>query len=238
MKSHPIGARGHKWQLAGTKATPQPRLYPTKRGPFVDTLRANAAPSRVTSRGSSSERGITNMSMRVRIELRCLVIGGGSIMSGSLLDNYASIPIDDLVASIAKDRRRPLRIVDADFGGLDGTICGLWLALPVADLIFVADDLSGMHRDHVILHELAHPLLITARRLGGNDRRGRIAVSLAEARPRETSPATKSLRRRAQEAAAEQLASAVAASTRRTQRSAWVDDASARQVARVLGRPQ
>lgn len=164
-------------------------------------------------------------------------MGGGSIMSGSLLDNYASIPIDDLVASIAKGRRRPIRIVDADFGGLDGTICGLWLALPVADLIFIADDLSGMHRDHVILHELAHLLL---------DHRAVSEATIEEVAslfPSLKPDLVKRVLQRshyddAQEAAAEQLASAVAASTRRTQRSAWVDDASARQVARVLGRPQ
>jgi hypothetical protein len=36
--------------------------------------------------------------------------------------------------------------------------CGMWLALPAADLVFYEVTTSRLHREHIIVHELAHIL--------------------------------------------------------------------------------
>jgi hypothetical protein len=34
--------------------------------------------------------------------------------------------------------------------------CGLWVALPDGDVVFVEEETSAVHREHICLHELAH----------------------------------------------------------------------------------
>jgi hypothetical protein len=59
-------------------------------------------------------------------------------------------------ADAISDRRgRPLRLVakPSPLGP-----CGMWLALPDTDVVFYETATSQLHRDHIIVHELAHLL--------------------------------------------------------------------------------
>lgn len=58
-------------------------------------------------------------------------------------------------ATISHRRGRPLRLL-AKSSPLGP--CGLWIALPDADVVFYEAATSPLHRDHIIVHELAHLL--------------------------------------------------------------------------------
>ncbi|MBL8932795.1 MAG: hypothetical protein JNL54_21955 [Kineosporiaceae bacterium] len=60
-----------------------------------------------------------------------------------------------LAETIARRRGRPIRL-HAKPSPLGP--CGLWLALPDADYVFYETATSRLHRDHIIVHELAHLL--------------------------------------------------------------------------------
>ncbi len=72
--------------------------------------------------------------------------------------------VDELAARIAADRGRALRIQSRPPAG-DG-ITGTIFRLGSEDVIFWRADLSGVHRDHVICHELGH--LLCGHLEGGN----------------------------------------------------------------------
>jgi hypothetical protein len=57
--------------------------------------------------------------------------------------------------AISHRRGRPLRLLTKS-----STLgpCGMWLALPDADLVFYEAATSRLHREHIIVHELAHLL--------------------------------------------------------------------------------
>lgn len=56
---------------------------------------------------------------------------------------------------ISRRRGRPLELVpkQSRLGP-----CGVWLALPDRDFVFYEPETTSIHRDHIILHELAHLL--------------------------------------------------------------------------------
>jgi hypothetical protein len=57
--------------------------------------------------------------------------------------------------AISRRRGRPLRLLakSSPIGP-----CGMWLALPETDLVFYEAATSRLHREHIIVHELAHLL--------------------------------------------------------------------------------
>jgi hypothetical protein len=57
--------------------------------------------------------------------------------------------------AISCRRGRPLRLL-AKSSPLGP--CGMWLALPDADVVFYETATSRLHREHIIVHELAHLL--------------------------------------------------------------------------------
>lgn len=63
--------------------------------------------------------------------------------------------VDVFADSVSRRRGRPVRLL-AKTTPLGP--CGLWLALPSADWVFYEDGTSRLHRDHIIVHELAHLL--------------------------------------------------------------------------------
>ena len=67
------------------------------------------------------------------------------------------VPFDvqALCEQVAERRGRPIRLLP--MSGLTG-ICGLWIATDHSDLIFHESETTPPHRDHIILHELAHLL--------------------------------------------------------------------------------
>lgn len=70
-------------------------------------------------------------------------------------DAFASI--DDLVGAVATMRGRRLSIVPYPLD-TPGMPCGVWVALPDVDVMFIEDRTSVLHREHICLHELAHVL--------------------------------------------------------------------------------
>ena len=74
-----------------------------------------------------------------------------------LLDVDVPDPFDVHVFadSVSRRRGRPVRLV-AKTSPLGP--CGVWVALPTIDWVFYEDGTSRLHRDHIIVHELAHLL--------------------------------------------------------------------------------
>lgn len=60
---------------------------------------------------------------------------------------------DDLLDAVATRRGRPLRLLDKDGSG---DVCGAWISTAVCDYVFVDSLATGLHREHIVAHELAH----------------------------------------------------------------------------------
>lgn len=63
--------------------------------------------------------------------------------------------IQTFADAVSRRRQRPLYLL-AKTSHLGP--CGLWLALPEVDYVFYESATSPVHRDHIIVHELAHLL--------------------------------------------------------------------------------
>lgn len=74
-----------------------------------------------------------------------------------LLDVDVPDPFDVHVFAdcVSRRRGRPIRLL-AKTTPLGP--CGMWIALPTSDWVFYEDGTSRLHRDHIIVHELAHLL--------------------------------------------------------------------------------
>ncbi|AXB42862.1 hypothetical protein [Amycolatopsis albispora] len=74
-----------------------------------------------------------------------------------LRDLPLPVPFDvhALCEQVAARRGRPIRLLP--MSGLTG-VCGLWIATDHTDLIFHESETTPPHREHIILHELAHVL--------------------------------------------------------------------------------
>jgi hypothetical protein len=55
--------------------------------------------------------------------------------------------------ALAVTRGRPILL--EPLAGTAGA-CGVWVAVPSADLIFYEEETSPLHQDHIILHEISH----------------------------------------------------------------------------------
>ena len=64
----------------------------------------------------------------------------------------------ELVVAIERRRGRPLKVVERHLGTLPNMPCGIWVPLEKADVVFVEEETSPAHRQHICLHELAHIL--------------------------------------------------------------------------------
>lgn len=58
--------------------------------------------------------------------------------------------------ALSDSRHRPIRLIARPAMG--DSITGMVAQLPMSDVIFYRDDLDGVHRDHVICHEIGHLL--------------------------------------------------------------------------------
>lgn len=66
---------------------------------------------------------------------------------------------DALCALVSKRRGRPIVIHESSALTLDVNVpCGLWIELDDVDNILVAKGATPSHRDHIVVHELAHVL--------------------------------------------------------------------------------
>ncbi|MGW6876989.1 hypothetical protein ACWGHA_32190 [Streptomyces xanthophaeus] len=85
------------------------------------------------------------------------------------LDIPHPLDVERLSASISEQRGRPLHLLPLpEAVGAEAGVCGLWLGLGDADIVFYEAATSRVHQTHIILHELAH-MLLDHGRLGVDD---------------------------------------------------------------------
>lgn len=64
--------------------------------------------------------------------------------------------VDELAASLAEQRGKPLRFVPMSGPRGEHTPCALWVAFDHEDVICVEPATTSWHREQLIVHELAH----------------------------------------------------------------------------------
>lgn len=72
------------------------------------------------------------------------------------LDLRPPFDIERVCAGLAAQRGRPIHLRPMRLP--EGGPCGLWLATQRADVVCYDDAVTGLHRDHIILHEIGHLL--------------------------------------------------------------------------------
>ncbi len=65
--------------------------------------------------------------------------------------------VEDFLTGIGEVRGRPITVIDAPLP--TRKVCGLWVGTDTADTIVISDQLRGVQRDHVVMHEVAHVVL-------------------------------------------------------------------------------
>ncbi|MCX4694356.1 hypothetical protein [Streptomyces sp. NBC_01408] len=76
------------------------------------------------------------------------------------LDMARPLDVERLCRSVSDRRGRPLHLLPLpETAGSVAGVCGLWLSLGDADIVFYEAATSRVHQTHIILHELAHMLL-------------------------------------------------------------------------------
>ncbi|MCC9312367.1 hypothetical protein LN042_35835 [Kitasatospora sp. RB6PN24] len=61
--------------------------------------------------------------------------------------------------SVARQRRRPLRLVPLQNAAGQDLPCGLWIGLPAVDLVFYEAGAAPILKTQIVLHEISHMLL-------------------------------------------------------------------------------
>ncbi len=64
--------------------------------------------------------------------------------------------LDEFLVMTGADRGRPIEILPLAGVQLPTVACGLWLPGPTVDWVFVEDSTSPLHREHIVIHEVAH----------------------------------------------------------------------------------
>ncbi len=67
--------------------------------------------------------------------------------------------LDSFCRELALRRGRPLTIAHMPSDDDDGGPSGAWVATDDADFVFVDQAARALHREHIVLHELAHIIL-------------------------------------------------------------------------------
>ncbi|GIG92146.1 UBA domain-containing protein [Plantactinospora endophytica] len=78
----------------------------------------------------------------------------------------ATASMETLCEQIGRQRNRPIRLLPMPLH--EARPCGIWLALPDADLIVYEANTTRMHQDHIVAHELAH--VVCGHSVLGDDR--------------------------------------------------------------------
>ena len=86
--------------------------------------------------------------MRTEAELQAVV--------AALNYDFTDFTLDHFITQVEADRQRTLFIADYDF---EPDLHGAWLPAVTADYLFVSRSAHPIHRNHIILHEIAHMLL-------------------------------------------------------------------------------
>lgn len=66
--------------------------------------------------------------------------------------------LEKFCIALGERRRRPLRVLPHPVSSVAGLPCGVWMALPDKDVIFIDSRTSRVHQEHIGLHEVAHIL--------------------------------------------------------------------------------
>lgn len=71
----------------------------------------------------------------------------------------ARFSLEDFCQQVAEHRGRPLHLLPSPRESfVRERPCGAWVATGTEDLVFVEPDVSALHREHIVLHELGHML--------------------------------------------------------------------------------
>ena len=90
--------------------------------------------------------------------------------------------LTELCRSVSIGRGRPLHVRGIPGPTCRARPCGIWIATDDEDWIFVDQQTSPLHRQHIVLHELAHMLCgHAAGELPENDMLGRLFPDLSPA---------------------------------------------------------
>lgn len=131
------------------------------------------------------------------------------------LDPPKQLTLDSLTALVEEHRGRKILIRSVPHLGAD-RISGLWLSLPNVELVLHAETGSKLHREQIILHELAH-MVLRHDLLDGQD--GHVASLLPDLDPRTVARVLSRCDRQSEpEVAAESLADVFAAALARGRR--------------------
>ena len=88
--------------------------------------------------------------------------------------------LTELCRSVSIGRGRPLHVRGISGPSTRARPCGIWIATGDDDWIFVDQQTSPLHRQHIVLHELAHMLCgHAAAELPENDMLGRLFPDLS-----------------------------------------------------------
>jgi hypothetical protein len=66
--------------------------------------------------------------------------------------------LDAILCWVERLRERPLILKELPGQGALAGVCGLWLAAEDSDFVFYEARTAGLHREHIILHEIGHML--------------------------------------------------------------------------------
>jgi len=67
--------------------------------------------------------------------------------------------VEDFCQQVSRHRGRPLYLLPAPPEMLEeDKACGGWMAFSTEDIVFVRENASPLHREHIVLHELGHIL--------------------------------------------------------------------------------
>jgi hypothetical protein len=90
--------------------------------------------------------------------------------------------LTELCRSVSAGRGRPLHVRGIPEPATRARPCGIWIATDGEDWIFVDQQTSPLHRQHIVLHELAHMVCgHTAAELPENDMLRRLFPDLSPA---------------------------------------------------------
>jgi hypothetical protein len=103
------------------------------------------------------------MSDRDTMRQRCQALVDG-------IDVPVPYSLESLCQMLSERRGRPIRISPMPPDVTAGNPCGGWIPLPATDVILVEERTSQVHREQIILHELAHMLCAHAELRGVPDR--------------------------------------------------------------------
>lgn len=66
--------------------------------------------------------------------------------------------LNEFVAGVAARRGRPVQVEPCPPETARSGVCGAWLGTEDIDYVFAEADTSPLHREHIIVHEIAHML--------------------------------------------------------------------------------